>query len=413
MSRAATTEDTNVTATTFTHQLLRGVDLYRGRLRVRLAFKGLPNQPHTEYFAATEPGKANARILELRERRAAGVAPDTTTAMTLGEAATELLERRLLEVSPKTDRVLSEGGAAWQVRITKPWREGPFAATPVHLLNPAAVAKAHRERALAHPKSARDELAALKATLELARAEGCKIPERLLSIRPPAVHVQREREALTDDQLELLVSCAPARYQRLVAIHGRVGNRIGELLTLAPSRVNLDPRRPALTIPAELCKERRTKQIPLLPAEVALLAAELRELPEGAELVWPHPEGRAWPTTEGRVAHAYFKRLVWQPAIVAAQAAWRELHGGGATPYDTLTSHDLRVTAVTAMRDQGVSEETTAFRVGHADTTLVRAVYDQGDRAERAALELEALSVRGAASATATTAPTAHLEGRS
>lgn len=389
--------------------LADGVGHYRGRLRVRLNFPGLGT--HVDYFPATPEGvhAANYRIAQLREIRSAGLTPDTAPVpLTLGDAARELVEIRTLGTGLKPT-----GVAAWH-RNTKPWREGEFAAVPVHLLNPGKVAGVIRRRIAEHPKSGRDELIALKAVLRHARAEGCTVPTRLLELETPRKPPARRRKRLLPAELEAFALGAPPAYVRLVLLQGHVGNRIGELLQLHRGDVDLDNARMTIREPKE---SRRTgaKVIPLLPAEVALLREQLGDLhlaapsatahlpstPIGSQLVWPRPDGSAWPTKDGAVQHAYFARAVWDPTLKAAGR-------------DDLTSHDLRSTAITNMMDQRISLETCATRVGHADGALIRSIYDQGSKLDRAALELHAHAeaMRTAASSTATTEPTAaHREG--
>ena len=61
-----------------------------------------------------------------------------------------------------------------------------------------------------------------------------------------------------------------------------------------------------------------------------------------------------------------------------------------------VTTHDLRATAVTMMRDLGVPKEAAAARVGHADAgELVDTIYDLGNRAARAAKALRAVAPGG------------------
>jgi len=55
------------------------------------------------------------------------------------------------------------------------------------------------------------------------------------------------------------------------------------------------------------------------------------------------------------------------------------------------------------MRDRGISEETCATRVGHADAKLIRSIYDRGSRLARAQRELQAIHAAEVATATDTT----------
>jgi integrase len=118
--------------------------------------------------------------------------------------------------------------------------------------------------------------------------------------------------------------------------------------------------------------------------------------------------------------HESFNRLVWMPAVEAAAAAWRAEHGldeRADTPFEWwvdpetapadgrrrnddgrrwLTSHDLRATAVTLMRDLGIARDICAARVGHADAgQLVDAIYDKGDRVARIRKGLAAVAPDG------------------
>jgi len=384
-----------------------GVDLHRttGRVRVRLTFPSLGM--HVETFPATPDGAraANRRINELRQWRAAGLTPDTAPrTLTLGVAAGELLDTKIVEGD------LTAGGLAWWRRILRPWMEGEFAAVPVHLLNPSRVAAAHRARAAKHPKSAKDELGGLKATLRYARSEGCAIPDRLLDVKPPKLR-PRTRKVLTPAELDAFALAAPARYVRLLLLQGRVGCRISELLTL--ERWQVDPDGATITIPEP--KERRPKVIPLLPDEVQLFREQLGELrvaestatahlpatPAGRSRLWVMPDGRDWPMVDGRVAGAYFDRAVWAPTLKAAGRS-------------DFTSHDLRATAITIMYDRGISLDTCALRVGHKDAKLIKSVYYQGAAHERAARELAAYVAAERATAHAATTPraaAAPLEG--
>jgi integrase len=198
----------------------------------------------------------------------------------------------------------------------------------------------------------------------------------------------------------------------MLALQARVGNRRGELLLA--ERGWYDRAKGTLTIPAEVAKERREKPIPLLPDEVELLdeqtgalriaagsvTAHLPATAAGSQLLWPMPDGRPWPLQDGAPASSYYERHVWAPAIAEAKRRYREeeaLPADAATPFDTLTSHDLRVTAVTQMMLEGMSEATCAYRVGHRDAQLIRRVYDQRDRAVCAAAELAGIAAARAA----------------
>lgn len=376
-------------------ELLRGVDMPRpGLYRVRLSFPGIG--VHTETFPTAR--EANARIGILRDLRDAGRLPDDAPRqMTLGQAAAEMLDLRLTAPS-RYGEPLQPGGIEWWQRITRPWITGEFSNVPVHLLNAATIIKWLRERYAAHPKTARDELTGLRNALEYAREERCTVPDRLLAFRLQKPPKRPRRRILTADETLPFALGAPAAYGRLVLLQGRVGNRIGELLQARVCDVDLE--RATFTVP-EPKEEGRTgpKVIPLFPDEVELFREQFgvvraavstptAHLPTTApgrptRLVWTMPDGRAWPMVHGRVAHAYFDRHVWRPTMAAA---------GGLDVDPRLTSHDLRKTAITRMRDMGLSLDACATRVGHADGALIRTIYDHGHAHERAAREIAAFA---------------------
>ena len=358
----------------------------RGRYRIRLRWPGMAS-PYTEWHANL--AVANARYWELVAlRQQPGSSPsDGAAYVTLGEQAR-------LVLAAKTVAGLTDGGLEWWERILRPLIDGPHADTLVHLLPVARIRREHLERAAKHPKAANDERIGLEHVLRAARADGAKVPDALLEL-PTPVWETRERRTLTPAELVEFAQGAPAPYVRLVLLQGMVGNRIGELLQLRRSWIDLQAA--TVTIPAPAHKSGKrigAKVIPLLPEEVALFAEQLAPLrvagatptshlpgtPADSELVWPMPNGDAWPMVRGRVAHGYFHTQVWAPALKAAG-----LQRGA------LTSHDLRATAVTTMRDRGISEETCATRVGHADAKLIRSIYDKGSRLARAQRELQAI----------------------
>jgi hypothetical protein len=370
----------------FTGELLpKGIDWHNGRYRVRLTFPGVGT--HAEYHGDLET--ATLRVALMRERRRAGLLPTASKATTLGDGA-----RAVLAEATAPKRGLTPGGVQWWERITKPWRDGPHSTTPGHLLNVAKLRAELRARIAQHPKAGKDELAALQRILRTLRADDSRVPELILDA--PARRPRREREALAVSDLDLWASCAPTRsYQLLHLLQGSIGNRIGELLQSRPEHWDL--ARGYLYVPQP--KEQRPKRIVLLPDEVELAREQLQTVAPGADTVWTMPNGEPFPYRHGRVQHSYFDRHVWQPTKAAAIAAWRAAEHASpfdATPYDQLTSHDLRATAITTMRDLGVSEETCAWRVGHADGGgLVRRIYDRGSREDRAERELRKLGGAG------------------
>ena len=395
--------------TTTTPTLLPGVHLHRDRYRVRVMFPA-PYGRHIEMRDNADD--ANALALELRRRRDAGLPPNDGVAdPTLRQAADALLARKASAVSRKTKRPLSANGRKhWDIS-TRPWREGPHADVPLSLLRRDRLEDVVLALAAEHPTTARNALESLKATLRYAGDRGARFDLALLGIEAVVVE-PRVRRALTIAQLDFLVAHVPAYARRLVLFLATTGLRCEEAFTLTDDRVNLGDA--SVSIPAPFNKEGRDKVVPLTPEEVALVREQLgvlhvvdaasptAHLPSraaGTDLVWPKAQGGRWSTSR-----PHFHKLVWSKATTRAAAAWREDHNLGAddaTPFDDLKPHDLRATAATLMRDAGLSKDDAADRLGHADTSLLDNVYDQGDRAARVARGLAAAAPDGLRAAAA------------
>lgn len=371
-----------------TTQLLPGVDLHGTGYRVRISFNG---RPYSETGLATADA-ANARVLELRALRAAGLSPTAAPLeQTLREAADALLTRKQTTVSRKTKRKLRATGIEWWGRALRPWREGDLADTPLSMLNANAVEDLTLARMLVAPKAGRDELDALKAVLRLAQSRGSQFDQRILSIERPAL-TPRKRHALNVDDLELLADVAPDYARQMLLFLGTVGNRVGELFTLTDDRLDLDGG--ALFIPEDLCKEGADKWIELTSEETTLLREQLLARAPGTRYVFPTKSGLTW---KGR--YGEFHKLVWAKSCKRAAVSWREREGVDAdapTPFDDLEPHDLRSTAATLMRDAGFTREQAAARLGHADSgKLLDRIYDQGDRRARMRQAIDAHAPQG------------------
>ncbi len=344
--------------------------------------------------------EANARVLELRKLKKAGLAPSAPAAEYTPRLACEgLLTRKAATLSRKTKRQLRPRGLEWWTRITKPWREGELADVPLSLLRRPRVEDVFLTRAALHPKAAVDELYGLKAGLRHAGERGAAFDQSILAIEPVA-RAKRRRRALSPVELAFLASHAPEYARRFVLFKGTVGNRVSELFTLTEDRVDIDAS--TIFIPAGLCKEAVDKVIDLTRPERQLLAEQLVARAAGTRLVWPTKTGRPW-------RYGDFHRLVWSKTVTRAALAWREEHrldDRASTPFewqllddrgeprfnekglpvlDRLEPHDLRATAATLMRDAGLTKEQAAARLGHADSgQLLDQIYDLGDRRERA-----------------------------
>ena len=151
---------------------------------------------------------------------------------------------------------------------------------------------------------------------------------------------------------------APTYGSRLLRLPSTTGMRIGELFSLTEHHLDLSGR--SLFVPAELCKERRDKTIPLFADEVALLREQLLARAPGTALVFPTKTGRPW-------RYGQFHKLIWSKARQRAELVWAGEHPGEPNPFVGLTAHSLRSTAADLMRNAGLAPELAAARLGHAD----------------------------------------------
>jgi integrase len=407
-----------------------GIDRHGDKWRVRVLFPA----PYGRYSELVDDlDGAIVRRAELVRRRKDGRPPiDEAGADTLADACATLLRQK---------RKLTPAGLAYWARSLRPWAEGEFSAVRLAELRRAPIEDALDDRALVAPTSARNERQALIAALELAGERGATFDLAILRIPPVEVEA-RVRRALSAAELEWFAAHVAPVARRLVLLQGTVGNRVDELFRAEPAHVDLGAA--TLYVPAANCKERVGKTIPLTPEEVELVAEQLGGLrvvgssrtaglparapgspwlftTAGARV---YESGKVVRTAQGptRWRHPQFDRLVWQPAVSSAATDWRAEHGladvvvagrlvPAPTPFEWfvdpssapadarrrvgddgrrwITTHDLRATAVTLMRDAGVSREDAAARVGHADRgELVDAVYDKGSRSARVARAL-------------------------
>jgi integrase len=255
----------------------------------------------------------------------------------------------------------------------------PFAGLRLSELDPLAIGRWLRlVRSVETAPQARLERQALLKVLELGELNGARVDPALRLIPPPPKarrDNKRRRTILRLDELELLVESTPAYWREIVNVAGRNGARLREWTTLTDDRLDLDAG--TMFVPAELTKEGRDKTIPLLPAEVRALRRQLLARAPDTRLVAPKAQGAEF------TRRSHFYRLVWQPALRRAAAAWRQERDYGPevpTPFDGYQFKWLRRTAVALMRQAGLEPELIAKRLGHADTgELVLTVYREVD----------------------------------
>jgi integrase len=367
---------------------------------------------HAEIFSDLD--RANARILELKALRNNHLLPASAPEdPMLAEIADILLKRKASRISPKTGRRLRETTIAWWRRIVQPWSD-EFGTVRVSQLRLSAVEDIIGELALTAIPEANARLTGIKAILRLAESRGATVDRSILALEE-FPHTPRERVALSAEQLEFFAARAPEHGRRMLLFKGTVGCRWSELTTLVDDRFDADER--TIFIPAGLCKEAADKTIDLTVEEVQLVRDQMLTRVPGASHIFCTATGLTW---KGR--YGEWHRKVWAKAVTRASRDWRairDLEDDGDTPFewrlrdegnepivdddckpvfDRLEPHDLRASAITAMRDLGFTKEQTAARVGHADSgQLIDRIYDRGDKRTRAGVRtaIDSLAPRG------------------
>jgi integrase len=120
-----------------------------------------------------------------------------------------------------------------------------------------------------------------------------------------------------------------------------------------------------------------------------------RRLGSDTPYVFPKPQGSRW-------RYGHFHEDVWAPAKRDAIADWRRQQGADAdggsaeTPFDSVTLHTLRRTAVGWLRASQLPVEVIAQRLGHDDggATLLRHYRYVREGEARTALDTLGAGVR-------------------
>ncbi|HEU5216830.1 MAG TPA: tyrosine-type recombinase/integrase [Gaiellaceae bacterium] len=376
---------------------LQGVDRHGAGWRARMRF----GAGVRKYKAKMTLDQANSLILEWRALKAEGLVPDDgSVELLLRDAAAGLLDRK--ETTPKMGgRERSSETIRWWKRILKPWIEGPLASLPVPRVRRAQVEDWFYPRAAEFPKTGNDELTALKAALKFAQGRGARVDASIFQIEPLPYQV-RPRRSLTVDQLEFLLQHVSEEARKPLDFCSTTGARIGEALSLDTDQVDFEAH--TIFIPAPKNKEKRDKTVDLTREETSLLrhASESPHAP-GVKAVFVTARGRRWIYETLRVNH-------WDTGVRGASNAWRAANGlgeedetpfewhlrdaqgeplrnsKGALCWDHLLIHDLRSTAVTMMRDAGLTKDQASERIGHSDPELIDRIYDKGDRRARSGI---------------------------
>jgi integrase len=250
---------------------------------------------------------------------------------------------------------------------------------------------------MAGPSGGRLPSVEVRRTIQL--LDGCleAAVEEALVTENPASHVAlpasdaRPRRVLTDDELWRLAGAMDRPYRAFVLLAGFCGLRLGELLALRWSAIDIPDARVDITetlldgggvLRIERPRSNAAIRSIRLPSFVAA------ELERKAEL-GVDPDQLVFPSAEGHLLRpTAFRRSFWLPAV----------HDAGLAP---LGIHDLRPTAVAIWISEGATPEQVAKLAGHSSPAVVVELYGDlfpdGDERLLAALERRE-SGRGVAS---------------
>jgi integrase len=191
----------------------------------------------------------------------------------------------------------------------------------------------------------------------------------------PLPTVEREEmRFLTPSQVAELAERIDPRYRAFVIVGAYGGLRLGELLALRWSRVDLLHKRVDVVETAVEVRGLVTvgppktragrRSVPLPRVAVDALRAHQTAF-GGSDLVFPAPDG-------GQGRAGLFRRRFWYPATVAAGLGELEVdeHTKRAH-YSGLRIHDLRHTAVSLWIAAGASPKDIATRAGHTSVSVV------------------------------------------
>ncbi len=373
-------------------------------MSIRKRARGAYQVRVSPFPAQTVPTREAAEALQLdfKLRRSLGDLYEEP-AETLAQAIDGHIERKLIyggrrgALRPKSIEYLN--------RSVKVWRDDTsLGRTLLPQLRRSPIEDIVLRRARVYPRSARNELQALKAVLVEARARGQRVDVSILDI-PPVKHDPRRGRALTVNELYELTSWFPEHVKRLVLLAGQVGARQHVWLSMTDDMLDLDAG--TMAIAAELAKNRREHSIYLTPLEVTLFREQLVARAPGTRLVFPTKSGRRW-------MRNHFRKWAWVPAVTAAAAHDRDENGRASSVYGAIdkdgtlvngfTFHMLRHTAGSLMALAGMDAASASERLGHTDGGALflrtyRHLYEGEKRKQ--AMKLERLVERERRRATA------------
>jgi integrase len=277
----------------------------------------------------------------------------------------------LYEAPPIT---LAAARASWKER----WRIGKASSTvqrkdeawphvaaldtvPLPKLTPALLEDTIAEAARVAPRQAQIALGTLKQVLRDAMRRGQRVDPAVLEVKAPR-HQEREPIFLSVAEVKQLASCCAE--PRLVAFAAFTGLRLGEVLALRDTEVDLDDRSVLVLRAARKGVEGRTKT--RKRRRVYLCGPALRALRQQLLARRPNPLGLVFPSSRSDSVwnSDNFRADVFAKAV--KRAATRAKPNRRAD-LARLEFHDLRHTFASLMIAAGANPLQLAEALGHSD----------------------------------------------
>jgi integrase len=182
----------------------------------------------------------------------------------------------------------------------------------------------------------------------------------------PGAKVERQPQALTDEQVARIAAEVPERYQALVWTLAETGMRIGEATALRVKNLNGSirvvenaPEVGGVKVVGTPKTEQSDRVVPISPRLRPILSDHLSLYAnrfDSESLVFTAELG-------GPVSQSNFRKRVFQPAAVRA----------GIDPVPTV--HDLRHTAISLWLTRGLTPFEVSKMVGHTDLKMIERRY--------------------------------------
>ena len=247
----------------------------------------------TPYPSKTVRTREDAEKLEidLKRRKSLGALYEAPP-ITLGAAIDGTLKR------VEATRDLRAKTLDYNRQCAKFWT--PMRSIPLGALSRVAIEDAIIERALKHPRSAKNELEFLKRVLRDEKGRGQRFDESILTI-PSVRHRARKGRALTVTELHDFASWFPDSLCTLPLLVGQIGCRQRVWFNLTDDLLDLDLG--TMTIPEHLAKNGLEHCIFLTDLEVGLFREQLERRPKGTVLSSRPPKAASGRLTDSAIEY--------------------------------------------------------------------------------------------------------------